>query len=79
MPSHRRSTPGRRAVFGDVKFALELADGAKVDITVESVFSETTAKAKARVVVDGSSIFDETWYSGDFETPAKTDASETAP
>jgi putative CocE/NonD family hydrolase len=66
-------------VFGDVKFALELADGAKVDIAVESVFTETTAKAKARVVVDGSSIFDETWYSAAGEAPAQTDSSETAP
>ena len=55
-------------VFGDVKFALELADGAKVDIAVESVFSEKTARAKARVILDGSPIFDESWYSPDSET-----------
>jgi uncharacterized protein len=65
-------------VFGDVKFALELADGAKVDIAVEAVFSEKTARAKARVVMDGSSIFDESWYSADSETLPPTDAS-TAP
>ena len=66
-------------VFGDVKFALELADGAKVDIAVESVFSEKTARARARVVLDGSPIFDESWYSADSETLVRTDASSTAP
>ncbi len=50
-------------VFGDVNFALELADGEKVDIAVAPAFTETTATAVGRVVLDGVPIFNEMWQS----------------
>jgi uncharacterized protein len=50
-------------VFGDVNLAVELADGEKVDIAVASVFTEKTATAMGRVIVDGVPIFNEMWHS----------------
>ena len=50
-------------VFGDVRFVIELADGSKVDVAVESAFSERTSRAKARVTLDGRPVLDEVWQS----------------
>ena len=57
-----RDASGAR-VFGDVKFALALADGTKVDVNVRSEFGESTAQAEASISMDGSTMFHETWCS----------------
>ena len=39
------------------------ADGSKVDVVVESAFSERTSPAKAQVTFDGRLVLDEVWQS----------------
>jgi uncharacterized protein len=55
--------PQDARVHGDVRFVIELADGSKVDVAVESAFSERTSRAKAQVTFDGRLVLDEVWQS----------------
>jgi hypothetical protein len=48
-------------VAGEVRIGLDLKDGERVRVHVETDFSETTAWATGTVSLDGRTIFDRTW------------------
>lgn len=50
-------------VCADVTIKLDLADGEKVQVHVDTEFSDSSSQATGSVIVDGKTIFDQHWKS----------------
>lgn len=50
-------------VCAKVRLTLELAQGEKVEVRVDTEFADSSSKATGEVVLDGKTIFEQTWSS----------------
>jgi len=48
-------------ICADVTIKLDLADGEKVEVHVDTAFGDTSSDATGKVVVDGKTIFEQHW------------------